>query len=197
LNHKQLQLFSIYERSIYETVFINHPATELRIWHWQTWQRDIVGTLIWKVNYWYSGTAFPNHFQNPYEDPMSYVSGGDSKLKFKLKFGHGDGRFIYPPLSAAVLDLNDGKPNFEKPVSSICWEMIWEGAEDYEMLYLLRDLLKRNGNKLSATEYQTAEELLTVPESITKSLSEFTIDPRPILKHRTKIAEMIEKLNSY
>jgi hypothetical protein len=184
-------------KSPYCTLFIDHPATELRIWHWQTWQRNIVGTLIWKVNYWHSGTAFPNHFQNPYEDPMSYVSGGDSKLKFKLKFGNGDGRFIYPPLSAAVPDLNEGKPNFEKPVSSIRWEMIREGVEDYEMLYMLRDLLKRNKNKLSATEYQTAEELLTVPESITKSLSEFTIDPRPILKHRTKIAEMIEKLNSH
>jgi len=26
----------------YCTLFIDHPATELRVWHWQTWQRKIV-----------------------------------------------------------------------------------------------------------------------------------------------------------
>ncbi|MDR2756105.1 MAG: DUF4091 domain-containing protein, partial [Planctomycetaceae bacterium] len=181
----------------YCTLFIDHPATELRVWHWQTWQRNIVGTLIWESTYWHSHSAFPNSFQNPYFDPMGYVSGYSTPSGTKLKWGNGDGRFIYPPLSAAVPNLNDGKPNFEKPVTSIRWEMIREGVEDYEMLYLLRDLLKRNSNKLSATECQTAEELLTVPESITKkSISEFTIDPRPLLKRRSEIGEMIGKLNS-
>jgi hypothetical protein len=181
----------------YCTLFIDHPATELRVWHWQTWQRNIVGTLIWESTYWHSNAAFPNSFQNPYLDPMGYVTGYSTPAGTKLKWGNGDGRFIYPPLSAAVPGLNDGKPNFEKPVSSIRWEMIREGVEDYEMLYLLRDLLKQKGDKLSATERQTAEELLIVPESITKkSISEFTIDPRPLLKRRTEIGEMIGKLNS-
>ncbi|MDR0337831.1 MAG: DUF4091 domain-containing protein [Planctomycetaceae bacterium] len=179
------------------TLFIDHPATELRVWHWQTWQRNIVGTLVWESTYWHSGAAFPNSFQNPYLDPMSYVSGYSTPPGTKRKWGNGDGRFIYPPLSAAVPNLNNGQPNFEKPVSSIRWEMIREGVEDYEMFYLLRNLLKQNGNKLSAAERQTAEELLIVPESVTKSMSEFTIDPRPLLKRRTEIAEMIEKLNSH
>ncbi|MDR2705519.1 MAG: DUF4091 domain-containing protein [Planctomycetaceae bacterium] len=181
----------------YCTLFIDHPATELRVWHWQTWQRNIVGTLVWESTYWHSGAAFPNNFQNPYLDPMGYVSGYSTPSGAKLHWGNGDGRFIYPPLSAAVPGLNDGKPNFEKPVSSIRWEMIREGVEDYEMLYLLRDLLKQNGNKLSATERQTAEQLLIVPEYVTKSMSEFTIDPRPLLKRRAEIAEMIGKLNSF
>ncbi|MDR2441600.1 MAG: DUF4091 domain-containing protein [Planctomycetaceae bacterium] len=182
----------------YCTLFIDHPATELRVWHWQTWQRNISGTLIWEATYWHSNSAFPNSFQNPYLDPMGYVNGYSTPPGTKLKWGNGDGRFIYPPLSAAVPELNDGKPNFEKPVTSIRWEMIREGVEDYEMLYLLRDLLKQNGDKLSATERQTAEELLTVPESITKkTISVFTIDPRPLLKRRSEIGEMIGKLNSF
>jgi hypothetical protein len=151
--------------------------------------------LVWESTYWHSGAAFPNSFQNPYLDPMGYVSGYSTPSGAKLKWGNGDGRFIYPPLSAAVPNLNDGKPNFEKPVSSIRWEMIREGVEDYEMFYLLRDLLKRNGNKLSETERQATEELLTVPKSVTKSMNEFTIDPRPLLERRTKIAKMIETLN--
>jgi hypothetical protein len=178
------------------TLFIDHPATELRIWHWQTWQRKITGTLIWESTYWHSGTAFPNSFQNPYLDPMGYVSGYSTPPGTKLMWGNGEGRFIYPPLSAAVPELNDGKPNFEKPVSSIRWEMIREGVEDYEMFYLLRELLKQKSGQLSPTERQAAEKLLIVPEDVTKTMSQFTIEPRPLLEHRTKIGIMIEKLNA-
>jgi len=31
----------------YCTLFIDHPATELRVWLWQTWQRGIRGILVW------------------------------------------------------------------------------------------------------------------------------------------------------
>jgi len=108
----------------------------------------------------------------------------------------GDGPFMYPPLSAAVPGMNEGRPVFDKPVSSIRWEMIREGIEDYEMLYMLRELLKQKGEQLSAAERKSAEELLTVPESITKSMTEFTFDPRPILERRAAIAAMIERLQS-
>ncbi len=31
----------------------------------QTWQRSIVGTLVWESNYWTSSAAFPRHTANP------------------------------------------------------------------------------------------------------------------------------------
>ncbi|MDR0870687.1 MAG: DUF4091 domain-containing protein, partial [Planctomycetaceae bacterium] len=157
--------------------------------------RNVVGSLIWQTNYWTSGSAFPNGYQNPYEDPMGYVSGYSTPAGTKAKWGNGDGRFIYPPLSAAVPGLNDGKPNFDKPVASIRWAMIREGVEDYEMFYLLRELLKQKGGTLSEAERKEAENLLIVPENITKSMTEFTLDPRPLLKHRQKVGTMIERLN--
>ena len=80
------------------------------------------------------------------------------------------------------------------PADRMAWEMIREGVEDYEMLYLLRDLLKQKGDQLSEADRAAATELLTVPESITKTMTEFTIDPRPILQRRTAVALMIEKL---
>ena len=43
----------------YCTLFIDHPATELRVWLWQTWQRKITGVLVWQSNYWTSSAAFP------------------------------------------------------------------------------------------------------------------------------------------
>ena len=61
----------------YCTLFIDHPGTELRVWLWQTWQRRITGVLVWQTNYWTSSAAYPDpaHPQNPYADPMGWMSG--------------------------------------------------------------------------------------------------------------------------
>jgi citrate synthase len=72
--------------------------------------------------------------------------------------------------------------------------MIREGIEDYEMLYLLRELVQQKGDKLSEADRKSAAELLSVPESITKSMTEFTIDPRPVLQRRIAVAKLIERL---
>ena len=176
------------------TLFIDHPATDLRVWHWQTWQRDIVGTLIWVSNYWTSDAAFPDTPQNPYEDPMSYVSGYSTPKDVKLFWGNGDGRFLYPPLAAATPGKSGDKPVLEPPVSSIRWEMLREGVEDYEFLYLLRERLAQRRASLSEEQIRRIESLLSVPKSITADMTTFTTDPAPIDERRAAIAEAIEEL---
>ncbi len=44
----------------YCTLFIDHPGTEMRVWLWQTWQRQIAGILVWETNYWTSSAAYPD-----------------------------------------------------------------------------------------------------------------------------------------
>lgn len=178
----------------YCTLFIDHPATELRVWHWQTWQRDIVGTLVWQSNYWTSSAAFPDTAQNPYEDPMGYVSGYSTPRGTKRFWGNGDGRFVYPPLAAAVPGASGGEPVFERPVSSIRFEMLREGVEDYEYLWMLRDLVSKHRVSLSRAELARYEALLDVPEAITRDMTTFTTDPAPIYERRRQIAEAIEVL---
>ena len=179
----------------YCTLFIDHPATELRVWHWQTWQRKIVGTLIWATNYWTSEAAYPDAPQNPYEDPMSYVSGYGTPKGTKSFWGNGDGRFLYPPLAAAVPGKSGPAAVLEGPVSSLRWEMLREGVEDYEFLWLLRDLLAKRRAGLSAEDARRYESLLEVPEAITKDMTTFTTDPAPIYARRAAIAEAIERLS--
>ncbi len=178
----------------YCTLFIDHPATELRVWLWQTWKRDVTGILIWQSNYWTSRAAYPHAAQNPYEDPMSYVSGYSTPPGTKWFWGNGDGRFMYPPLSAATPGRWGKDPVIEPPVSSIRWEMLREGIEDYECLYMLRELLDKNRKNLSHAEVARIESLLQVPEEISESLTEFTTDPSPIYGRRAEIAKMIERL---
>ena len=171
----------------FATLFIDHPAVELRTWLWQTWQRGIVGNLVWESNYW---TARGDRAQNPYEDPMGYVS--SSTPEEHRYWGNGDGRFLYPPESAAVPGVG---PVVEPPVSSIRWEMLREGIEDYESLWLLRDLIARRRSELPAAEVRRLEGLLAVPTSITADMTTFSTDPSAIYAHRAAVAEAIERLS--
>jgi len=180
----------------YCTLFIDHPASELRVWHWQTWQRNIVGTLVWQTNYWTSSAAFPDEPQNPYEDPMGYVSGYSTPRGVKSYWGNGDGRFLYPPLGAAMPGRSGSDRVIAPPVSSIRWEMLREGVEDYEYLVLLRQLIQRRRVQLPPDELRRCEALLEVPAEITADMTTFTTDPAPIYGHRRAVAEAIERLQA-
>ncbi|NQT37617.1 MAG: DUF4091 domain-containing protein, partial [Planctomycetes bacterium] len=123
-----------------------------------------------------------------------YVSGYSTPRGTKRYWGNGDGRFIYPPLAAATPGASGSGPVIEPPVSSIRWEMLREGVEDYEYLYLLRELLDRRRGDLSAERIRHYESLLEVPTAITQDMTTFTTDPEPIYTRRTAIAEAIESL---
>jgi hypothetical protein len=177
----------------YCTLFIDHYATEMRLWLWQTWKYKVNGILVWQTNYWTSPLAFPAPaLQNPYDDPMSYQTGYGRPVGYIGYWGNGDGRFLYPPVEAVG---DEGIKSLSGPVNSIRWEMIREGIEDYEYFWMLAEKikhLKENGRhpELAAE----AEKLLNVPESVVKSMTEFTIKPQPIYAHRERIAGMIEKV---
>lgn len=170
----------------YATLFIDHPATELRVWLWQTWQRKINGILVWETNYWTSPTAYPDSLQDPWEDPMSWQTGYGVPKGAKRGWGNGDGRFIYPPLAAR--DRSSKAPILEGPVDSIRWEMLRDGLEDYEYLAILQRLLKDRPDPEAAR-------LLEVPESITRDMTTFTKDPTVIETRRDQIAKTIERLS--
>jgi len=171
----------------YCTLFIDHYAVEMRMWLWQTWKYKVEGIVCWDSNYWTSRPPFHPQPQNPYADPMSYYSRA-GRLAVS---GNGNGRFIYPPPS--VMESDD--KCFDGPVNSIRWEMLREGIEDYEYFYLLRGLVKQakeRGDK--SKEIAKAEALLQIPSEITKSLTEFSVDPKPLYEHREKVAKAIEHL---
>jgi hypothetical protein len=178
----------------FATEFIDHPGTALRVWLWQTWQNKIEGILIWHSNLWTTGTAYPDHPQNPYEDPMSWVSGYGTKPGDRRPWGNGDGRFMYPPEAAA--DANPPEPVLDGPVDSVRWEMLRDGLEDYEYMTILARLFEERGEGLSSRKRKRVEKLLVVPDAITSDLKTFTKDPAPIEKHRHLVARAIEQLTA-
>ncbi len=177
----------------YVTEFIDHPGTELRLWPWQSWQYDVQGILIWATIYWTSSSAFPPpKLQDPWTDPMSYVSGYSFGAGHIGYWGNGDGRFLYPPRRSPGANQ---PPCLDEPINSVRWENLRDGMEDYEYFWLLKHAIERaeqNGTQKELT--RAARELLSIPEEISKDLTHFTTDPRLMLNHRDRVARMIEQL---
>ena len=171
-------------------MFIDHPGTDLRIWLWQTWQYDVTGLLFWTTTLWSTSVAYPDHPQNPYEDPMGwksnpYVDGA------REPWGNGDGRFVYPPEAAGGVAT---EPILDDPVACCRMEMLRDGIEDYEYLAMLERLLEDEGNELPARMKRRYQKLLAVPGEISTDLTTYTKDPAPIEKHRDKVGRAIEAL---
>jgi hypothetical protein len=179
----------------YCTLFIDHPGTELRVWLWQTWQRRITGVLVWQTNYWTSSAAYPDPArpQNPYADPMGWMSGYSTPPGARQAWGNGDGRFLYPPESSA--DGRATAPVLEDAVASIRLEMLRDGIEDYEYLAILRRLLEARRAAWTAGQLAEYTSLLEVPAAITSDITTFTRDPAPIEQRREEIARAIERLS--
>ena len=177
----------------YVTEFIDHPGTELRLWPWQSWQYGVNGILVWATIYWTSPAAFPSpKLQDPWTDPMSYVSGYSYGAGQVGYWGNGDGRFLYPPRSTSKAT---DEPCLDEPVNSLRWENLRDGMEDYEYFWLLQREIERVQKAQGETDsVRQARLLLTVPAEVSQDLTHFTTDPRPLLAHRQRLARMIEAL---
>ena len=193
----------------YFTLFLDHYGTEIRLWGWETWKHGLDGLLVWETTYWTSEQAYPDSLQNPWQDAMSWQSWYRLKPGEKAPWGNGDGRFLYPPNrdpgndatlrsgEAPSLRSTSKAKYLEGPIPSIRWELLRDGIEDYEYLWLLKQeiaRLKQAGAPPDA--YREAELLLEVPPEICASLTEFTTTPEPIHAHRAKVAEAIEQLRA-
>ncbi len=181
-------------REPYATLFIDHPAIDFRMWLWQTYKYDVEGILIWTTNYWTSGCAYPEpNYQNPWEDPMSYVSGYSTPVGTKRHWGNGDGRFIYPPNQKGAQDKTT--QYLSGPVNSIRWEILREGIEDFEYLWQLRHAVRTLEKRgVTGPDVEQAKRLTVIPDQICKSLTEFTWDPKPLYEHRLKVGLALEGL---
>jgi Glycoside hydrolase 123, catalytic domain len=170
------------------TLFIDHPAVNLRLWLWMSYKFGLKGILVWEAMYWTSGNVFPaDRPQNPWADPMSYTSGYGTAYGEVKCWGNGDGRFIYPPNRRVGADK---EKYLSGPVNSVRWEILREGLEDYEYLWLLERAVKSAPEKHKALAGE-GRKLLDLPAALFTSGREYTKDPRVILDYRKKIGEAL------
>jgi len=173
-------------KSPYPNNFIDHPGIEHRLRFWMAWQYGVQGDLYWDTTYWTNDDVFPPpRLQDPWSDPMSYNYYGSIGI-----WGNGDGRLLYPPRA-----WSDGRTRVEGPTPSIRLELIREGIEDYEYLWMLRDAadrLEAIGGDRSLVN--AARDLVNVPASLFSSLTDFTDDPGLIESRRRQVARLLEQI---
>jgi hypothetical protein len=180
-------------KSPWVTLFIDHPAVNMRMWLWMTYTWGLEGILVWRADYWNSPTLFPpGVLQNPWQDPMSYTVGYGVPFGQVSHWGNGDGRFLYPP------NRDPGKDRTKYlcgPVDSVRWEILREGIEDYEYFVLLRKAVEAaKGKGRLASAAAEAAKLLDFPATLFTTGQDYTKDPLELLRLRDRVAEAIEKL---
>ena len=161
----------------YPNFFIDYPAIDHRIIFWLAWKYDISGFLYYSLNRWVKN--YPRNGRRWPDVPWNTQTWGTH---------NGDGQLIYPGRGGG-------------PYSSVRFEVIRDGIEDYEYLRLLGDAME----KLSDRKIPGHREILRPAEELVGSMNEdligdithFSRDGKRLLRYREKIAEQIERLERY
>jgi hypothetical protein len=126
------------------------------------------GVLYWAFNFW-------SQTPDPWLDPVTYLSG------FLCSNGgvlNGEGSLIYP---GSRVRRYTGQKNVDGPVPSIRFELLREGIEDYEYLWLLKSL----GDEKFADE---------IVKSMVVDVSAFSRNVEELFAVRERMAKRIEQL---
>jgi hypothetical protein len=148
--------------------FIDAPAMDPVMVPWITWRLGLNGILYWALNFW-SQTV------DPWLNPVTYLSGYFCSGGYVL---NGEGSLIYP---GSRVRRYTGQKDVDGPVSSIRFELLREGIEDYEYLWLLRSL----------GDGELADKIAS---ELVRGVREFTRDPSALLEARAKMAARLEQL---
>jgi hypothetical protein len=106
--------------------FIDAPALDPVMVPWITARYKMNGILYWAANFW-------NQTPDPWLDPVTFISGFDCSGGYVL---NGEGSLIYP---GNHTKRYTGQPDVNGAVSSIRFELLRDGIEDYEYLWMLKD----------------------------------------------------------
>jgi hypothetical protein len=107
--------------------FIDAPALDLVMVPWITARYHMKGILYWATNFW-------SQTPNPWLNANTFISGFECSDGYIL---NGEGSLLYP---GDFVKTYTGQPDIDGPVSSIRFELLREGIEDYDYLWMLKNL---------------------------------------------------------
>lgn len=152
--------------------FIDYPAIAPRSFGWVAWRIGARGWLTYETL---------GGYRTAWEGPVF------SYPQFSGATVWGMGQMFYPdPLTGA-------------PLSSLRWEMMREGCDDYEYLWLLHEALKRHPNPEAQRLLETAPaqiaSLGSEAETMTKTSTSTVISNQTAHQLREQVAAWIERLD--
>ena len=148
--------------------FIDAPAMDPVMVPWITWRYGMQGILYWDVKFW---SMTPDPWVSPVTYPEGYFCSDQHIL-------NGEGSLLYP---GSEVRQHTGQANVDGPVGSIRFELLREGIQDYECLWMLKKL----GDAAFADD---------AVRSMVADVSAFSRNPAELFALRAKIAQRIEHL---
>lgn len=143
---------------------IDRPGIEARIIPWLAWIERVDGLLYYSTTDW---------TPDPWTQPW-------------LNDGNGDGFLFYPPKDSTIaFDACD--PQSNRLVPSIRWELLREGMEDYEYLWLLNNGYPQIGVTSKAD---------TLARQFISSRTLFSRVPTDFYNQRAALASQLEPVPS-
>jgi hypothetical protein len=137
---------------------------------WITWRYQLQGVLYWDVKFWPQTV-------DPWLNPVTYLEGFFCSEGRTL---NGEGSLIYP---GSEVHRYTGQKDVNGPVSSIRFELLREGIEDYEYLWMLKSL----GDAAFADE---------AVRGMVATVGAFSRNPDQLYALRAKMADRIEQLSA-
>ena len=184
----EIWIYFVWATAPYPTILLEGPAIDMRIVPWMAWKYDIKGISNWAINFWnaniYDVFGGGKEFENKWPArPWSPHCGKSMDRYNGNPLHNGCGVLVYPG--------KDGKL-----LSSIRFENLRDGLEDYEYLYLLSEKLKKVKNKCKNNKklIERAEDLLKINPFLVESIHHYTKQGEILLDIRKKIAECIEEI---
>ena len=151
-------------------LFVEYPAMDGRIVGWLSWKIGVEGFEYWSVSSW--NNCMKSMGGKKFVDEVECAWTANSFGKY-----NGDGYLVYPGPNRTLL-------------STIRFEALRDGFEDYEYLAILK---KRLEGKTGAAA-EEARKLLDVPDVLCRKDLTFTSDSKVLFDARRKVAEAIETI---
>jgi len=153
--------------------YMDYLLIRVRIFTWLAFKYNARGFLHWGLNHW---TWHPPYYREETYNPYDNTTGG--------RLQAGDSYVLYPPCMPS---------KSHEPVDSIRWEIIRKAMEDYEYLYLLRELLEK-GNGTAKLIKHGNELMKEFEEKIVPGFTNHTRDAAYLEDFRSRMAKLIVKL---
>ena len=159
----------------FPNVQVEYPVSDSRALFWMTWKYGVTGFEYYCYNIWH-GRNFSADPAKRFPAVRWQADGWEKGWP-----SNGDGMLFYPG-----------------PTTSLRFEAIRDGIEDWEMLQVLRDCVSAVRRRKRAGKHKAllaeAEKLLAVRGEIVKGFQEFTRDPEQLLAERQAVGDLLAKL---
>lgn len=162
-------------QGVYPNRFLDYESIRNRIIFWLSWTLRLKGFLHWGYNAWraWQGVPVPIDIS-----PWTDATGGSIYCQDRNPLPAGDPHIVYPGRQTIC--------------SSIRWEVVRKGFEDYEYLWLLNDLARKAPE--CAVKDRAKELLAYVRKEVAPGPAGHTRQDAVLLATRERIGEAIAEL---